>query len=63
MCGLKAAQMHKRPFKAAKNHVQSLAALDSPFALRQKVLISKCFIIHANWQKVDSDTIYFVIIK
>ena len=30
MCGLKAAQMHKQPFKAAKNHVQPLAALDSP---------------------------------
>ena len=29
MCGLKAAQIHERPFRAAKDHVQPLAALDS----------------------------------
>ena len=29
MCDLKAAQMHERPFRAAKDHVLLLAALDS----------------------------------
>ena len=28
MCGLKAAQKHERPFRAAKDHMQPLAALD-----------------------------------
>ena len=28
MCGLKAAKIHERPFRAAKDHVQTLAALD-----------------------------------
>ena len=29
MCSLKASQIHERPFRAAKDHVQLLAALDS----------------------------------
>ena len=29
MCGLKAAQIHEPAFRAAKDHVQPLAALDS----------------------------------
>ena len=36
MCGLKTAQMHVWPFRAAKEPVQPLAALDSCFALWQK---------------------------
>ena len=39
MSSLKAAQIHERPFRAAKGPVQPLAALDSPFTLRQKDLI------------------------
>ena len=31
MCGLKAAQIHEPAFRAAKDHVQPLAALDSFF--------------------------------
>ena len=29
MCGIKASQIHEWPFKAAKDHVQPSAALDS----------------------------------
>ena len=39
MCGLKAAQIHERPFRAAKDHVQPLAALDSFLPNGKKILI------------------------
>ena len=38
MCGLKAAQKHERPFRAAKDHMQPLAALDSFLLNRKKIL-------------------------
>ena len=28
-CGIKATQIHERPFRAAKDHMQPVAALDS----------------------------------
>ena len=39
MCGLKAAQIHEPAFRAAKDHVQPLAALDSFFPNGKKNLI------------------------
>ena len=42
MC-LKSAQMHGRSFRATKDPVQPLAALDSFFTSRQKYLISSRF--------------------
>ena len=39
MCGLKAAQIHDRPFRAAKDDVQTLAALDSFLPNGKKILI------------------------
>ena len=39
MCGLKAAQIHERPFRAAKDHMQPLAALDSFLPDGKKILI------------------------
>ena len=47
MCGLKAAKMNVRPFRAAKYHVQSLAALDSFLLKRQKESYLTPFIIPA----------------
>ena len=38
MCGLKAAQIHERPFRATKGHVQPLAALDSLWPNAKKIL-------------------------
>ena len=58
MCGLKAAQIHERPFRAAKEPVQPLAALDSFFALRQKDLISSWFIIHGWHSAARAHQIY-----
>ena len=45
MCGLKAAQKHERPFRAAKDHMQPLAALDS-FLLNRKMIL--------NWHHLSS---------
>ena len=42
MCGLKDAQIHERPFRAAKDHVLPLSALDSFLPSNQKDLISRC---------------------
>ena len=42
MCGLKAAQIHEWPFRAAKDHVLPLSALDSFLPSNQKDLISRC---------------------
>ena len=39
MCGLKAAQKHERPFRAAKDHMQPLAALDSFLPNGKNILI------------------------
>ena len=39
MCGLKAVQMHGRPLRAAKNHVQPLIALDLFLPNGKKILI------------------------
>ena len=39
MCGLKAAQIHEPAFRAAKDHGQPLAALDSIFPNGKKNLI------------------------
>ena len=39
MCGLKAAQVHERPFRAAKDHMQPLAALDSFLSNGNKIVI------------------------
>ena len=39
MCCLKAAQIHDPPFRAAKDHVQPLAALDSFLPNGKKILI------------------------
>ena len=40
MCGLKVAQIHGRPFRAAKEPVQSLAVVDSflPYSKRSDIL-------------------------
>ena len=46
MCGLKAAQIYGRPFRAAKDHVQPLAAQKILFTYRQKVSDFPLFIIH-----------------
>ena len=43
MCGLQAAQIHEQPFRAAKDHVLLLAALDSFLPSNQKDLISRFF--------------------
>ena len=45
MCSLKAAQIHEGPFRAAKDHVEPLVALDSFLPYGKKVLISNWFII------------------
>ena len=37
VCGLKAVQMHERPFRAAKDHVQPLAALNSLLPYGKKI--------------------------
>ena len=47
MCGPKAAQMHKWPFRAAKELQQPLAAQDSFFALGKRYSDIPPFIIHA----------------
>ena len=47
MCGLKAAQMHEWPFRAAKELQQPLAAQDSFFALGKRYSDIPPFIIHA----------------
>ena len=39
MCALKGAQVHERPFRAAKEPVQPLAALDSFLPNGKKILI------------------------
>ena len=39
MCGLKAAQIHERPIRADKDHVQPLAALDTLLPEGKKILI------------------------
>ena len=39
MYGLKTTQIHERPFRAAKDHVQALAALDSILPKGKKILI------------------------
>ena len=39
MCGHMAAQMHGRPFRAAKELVQPLAALDSFLPYGKKILV------------------------
>ena len=39
MFGLKAAQIHERPFRAVKDHVQPLAALDPFLPNGKKILI------------------------
>ena len=44
MCGLKAAQIHERPCRAAKDYVQPLATLDSYLPYGRKDLISsQCY--------------------
>ena len=58
MSGLKAAQMHVWPFRAAKEPVQPLAALDSCFALWQKrfdylAVYHPCFYL---WRRGDNST-------
>ena len=39
MCGLKAVQIHERLFRAGKDHVQPLAALDPFLPIDKKILI------------------------
>ena len=39
MSGLKAAQIHERPFPAGKDHVQPLAALDFFWSNGKNILI------------------------
>ena len=39
ICGLKAAQIHEWPFRAAKDHMQPLVALDSFLPYGKKILI------------------------
>ena len=39
MCGLKAAQIHVRPFRAAEDHVQPSTALDLFLPNGKKILI------------------------
>ena len=43
MCGLMAAQMHGRSFRAAKKLVQPLAALDSFLPCGKKILFGTIF--------------------
>ena len=52
MCGLMATQIHGRPFRAARELVQPLAALDSFLPYGKKILIWHHFptiTIHYLW--------------
>ena len=51
--------MHGRPFRATKDPVQPLAALDSFFTSRQKYLISSWFMKH--WSVIQQLSWYVCI--
>ena len=50
MCGLKAAQMHKRPFRAAREPMQPSAAQDSflPYGKKDLILDGLLSMLRAN---------------
>ena len=62
MCGLKAAQIHDRPFRAVKDHVQPLAALDSFLPNYGNILIWFDPVYH-SWCQVPSSITSSCVVK